>query len=184
MIIRDALLSDCTAIAQVHVDSWRTTYGGLFPSDYLDQLSYEQRSLIWQQRLNPVNDHHSDYFVVVAEDEFGQVIGFACGGIERTGDPIYQGELTAIYLLQPWQNKGLGRSLVRAVAKRLIRMNLNTMLIWALRDNPACQFYEKLGGQKLREKELTIADRHFLEIAYGWTDLTPLIHDHPSSNGM
>jgi hypothetical protein len=53
-------------------------------------------------------------------------------------------------------------------------MGPNTMLIWVLQDNPACGFYEKLGGQQLRQRESAIADRQFLEIAYGWTDITTL----------
>jgi len=33
------------------------------------------------------------YFTYVAEDESGEVIGFASGGEERPGDPVYKGDL-------------------------------------------------------------------------------------------
>jgi len=44
MIIRKAKLDDATGIAKVHVDSWRTTYKGIIPDDFLNNLSYEQRT--------------------------------------------------------------------------------------------------------------------------------------------
>jgi hypothetical protein len=40
MIIREAELYDAAAIAIVHVDSWRSTYRGIIPEDYLfDRLT-------------------------------------------------------------------------------------------------------------------------------------------------
>lgn len=39
MHIRKAAVEDAAAIAKVHVDSWRTTYKGIMPSDYLNSLS-------------------------------------------------------------------------------------------------------------------------------------------------
>ncbi len=40
--LREANVLDAAAIAKVHVDSWRTTYAGVVPEDFLAQLSYEQ----------------------------------------------------------------------------------------------------------------------------------------------
>lgn len=51
MLIRPARMADADAIARVHVDSWRTTYPGIVPDDYLATMSYEQRSGVWQRIL-------------------------------------------------------------------------------------------------------------------------------------
>ncbi len=45
VIVREASLEDAPAIARVHVDTWRTTYRGIIPEDYLATLSYQQRVL-------------------------------------------------------------------------------------------------------------------------------------------
>src|SRR3989442_5790865 len=37
--IRPAVVEDAPAIAQVHVESWKTTYKGIFPESLLDGLS-------------------------------------------------------------------------------------------------------------------------------------------------
>ena len=47
MNIRPARLEDVTAIARVHIDTWRTTFTGIVPQTYLDQLTYEESEEIW-----------------------------------------------------------------------------------------------------------------------------------------
>lgn len=51
MIIRKASLIDAEGIAKVHVDSWRTTYENIIPKDYLDNLSYNQRTDLWKNNI-------------------------------------------------------------------------------------------------------------------------------------
>jgi L-amino acid N-acyltransferase YncA len=86
MQIREATMADVAAIARVHVESWRTTYKGLLPDDYLASLTYEQREPLWGEILSKPAGHH---LVGVAEDDAGNVVGFASGGPERSGDPVY-----------------------------------------------------------------------------------------------
>jgi hypothetical protein len=54
MIIRRASPKDASAIAGVHVATWRATYAGIVPHEYLASLSAEQRSRFWGERIeNP-----------------------------------------------------------------------------------------------------------------------------------
>lgn len=94
--------------------------------------------------------------------------------MERANDPFYQGELNAIYILESHQNKGIGRELVRVVTERLSQMEIHSMLVWVLADNPASCFYEKLGGKKVNHKEIKKGETKLIEIAYGWTDTSNL----------
>lgn len=172
MIVREATYNDVPAIAKVHVDTWRTTYQGIVPDEYLASLSYEQRANGWYQILSHTPE--DSYFTYVVEGEPGEIVGFAGGGRERTGDPLYKGELTAIYIQQNHQGRGIGCRLVQAVAERLHLSGINTMLVWVLVDNPACQFYAALGGKPVREKELEIGGKPLIEVAYGWIDTESL----------
>lgn len=168
MIVREATHNDIPAIARVHVDTWRTTYRGIVPDEHLANLSYERRASGWYNILNRAPEN--GYFTYVAEGESGEIIGFASGGQERTGDPVYKGELMAIYILQTQQGKGIGRCLVQAVAKKLHLSGINSMLVWVLVDNPACQFYAALGGKPAHEKEIEIGGKSLIEVAYGWME--------------
>lgn len=49
MNFREANIGDAPGIAKVHVDSWRSTYKGIIPQSFLDGLSYEQRTKLWEK---------------------------------------------------------------------------------------------------------------------------------------
>jgi ribosomal protein S18 acetylase RimI-like enzyme len=173
--IRQAAVGDAAQIARVHVESWQTTYRGIMPDSFLDQLSYERRAEYWVETLSNAT---GSQFMYVAEVDSGtpyaKIVGFAMGGPERTGDPDYQGEIYAIYLLKAYQRQGLGLGLIQAIVERLYHTDMHSMLIWVLAQNAARHFYEALGGQAVRTQIVTIAGINFDEIAYGWTDITAL----------
>jgi GNAT superfamily N-acetyltransferase len=174
MLIREATPADAAAIARVHVESWRTTYRGIVPDDYLARLSHEGRECTWANALRGAGDAGAGTAVFVAEDDAGQVVGFASGGVERGGDPRYRGELYALYLLDTQQRRGLGHRLVGAVAERLARDGVGTMLTWVLADNPARRFYAAIGGRELRTQQIEIGGATLDEVAFGWDDITIL----------
>lgn len=167
MIIREARSQDSAAIARVHVESWRTTYTGVVPQSYLDQLSVERRADYWQ---DVIANSERQSVIFVAEDDQGQIIGFAIGGPEREGDPTYSAEIYAIYLFRDAQRGGIGRRLVAAVCEDLKQRGHGSLLIWVLADNPSRGFYEALGGQFVREKDIEIGGATLREVAYGWKD--------------
>ncbi len=172
MLIRVAEATDAAAIAKVHIDSWRATYKGIVPDEHLANLSNERGQQRWQNAIAANTE-----FIYVAEDD-GKVVGFACGGPERSGDPIYKGEIYEIYLLPEYQHCGIGRRLTAAIVERLIQAGMTSMLIWVLAKNPSRAFYEALGGQQIHDKEVTIGDVTLLEVAYGWRDIRPLAGSH------
>ena len=168
MLIRSAVPNDADAIARVHIDSWLTTYRGLMPDNVLDNLSFDRRREWWQSILRDQAEQ-----VLVAEED-SQVVGFTYFGAERENDPVYRGELYAIYLLMDYQKKGIGRLLFKASAEGLLKLGMNNMLLWVLSINPARHFYERLGGKYLRDKSVEIGGASLQESAYGWSDIHPL----------
>jgi GNAT superfamily N-acetyltransferase len=172
MHIRQATIADVAAIARVHVDSWRTTYKGLLPDDYLANLTYEQREPRWREILSKPVGHS---LVYVAEDHAGNIGGFASGGPERSGDPVYTGEVYAIYLLERWQGQGVGRQLTITLVRQLIQRGFTSLLIWVLADNPSRRFYEALGGQPVRDRLEMTGGVEVMDVAYGWLDARMLI---------
>ena len=162
-LIREARPEDAPALARVQVDTWRTTYRGIIPDEHLAGLSYERREERWREILSdPAGINY------VAETGSGEVVGLASGGPERDGDPLYRGEVYALYLLEPHQGRGIGRELFRVLAEHLRQEGLTGVLVWALADNPFCAFYERLRGTRVREKNVTIGGRPLVEVAYGW----------------
>ncbi len=185
MIIRQARLSDAAQLARVHVDTWRSTYGGLIPDDYLDRLDPERGRVGWERWLS---DAESGRFAVVAEDPSRGVVGFAYAGPARaatregppsTAEPAYSGELYAIYILAPHQRRGTGRLLMRAVVEALLREDLTSMMVWVLAANPARAFYESLGGRECGRQRVNIGGAELEEVAYGWDDVNRILDPGP-----
>jgi hypothetical protein len=112
-------------------------------------------------------------FLLVAERE-GEIVGFSSGGPERSGDEVYRGEIYALYVSPAYQRRGIGRRLVGASARRLLQAGTGNLLVWVLSANPSRQFYERLGGQLVREREIEIGGVSLPEVGYGWADLEAL----------
>ena len=171
-IIREATPTDAPGIARVHIDSWRTTYRGLVPDSYLASLRSEDRQRMWERALN---DPSYRGFLYVAEAEDGNVVGFAAGGPSRSEDVEYEGELYAIYILEDYQGKGIGRRLVKVIAERLTSAGIHSMLVWVLTGNPAQRFYEALGGEELRRQQFDLEGMTLDEVSYGWKDIFTIL---------
>lgn len=170
MQIREATQVDIPAIARVRIASWRTTYKGIVSQAVLDGLSQEDA----EQRTRRHFTAGSFYYVV--EEEGGEIVGFVTGGPEKDGDPIYRGEIYALYLLDSYQGQGWGRRLVAQAVERLRQAGYTSLLIWVLTDNhPARRFYEALGGQYVRTQPLQIGPDSLTEVAYGWNETSSLL---------
>lgn len=171
--IRSATPEDAAAIARVHVDSWRSTYRGIVPDSVLDSLDYESRAETWRRGIE---DTISSQVVFVAESPNGDIGGFVAAGPERSGDyPEYTAEIYAIYVADDWRGYGLGRSLVMRAVQALLEQGRPSMLIWALSENPACDFYRRLGGAKIAAQTVTIGQKPLEESAFGWDNIAMLL---------
>ncbi|MBP2242813.1 L-amino acid N-acyltransferase YncA [Cytobacillus eiseniae] len=165
MEIRKGKMSDAKGIAKVHVDSWRTTYVNIVPDEYLKEMTYESREQLWNQLIPNGN-------VFVAEDNNGKIVGFASGGRERSNQyEDFNGELYAIYLLEEYQRKGIGKLLFMQIVKYIQELGYNTMIVLVLAENPSCLFYEALGGRKIDALEVEILGKKLVETVYGWEDI-------------
>ncbi len=172
MAISQATPNDASAIAGVHVATWRATYAGIIPHEFLASLSTEQRSQFWRERIE--NPALSACLFVATTPQEG-VVGFVAGGPERTQDPEYTGEVHAIYVLPSRQGIGLGRRLFRAAARALADAQLRSLLVWVLEANPSRGFYESLGGRQVRRRTIEIGGAQLAEVGYGWDDTAVLI---------
>ena len=89
-------------------------------------------------------------------------------------DMPFAGELYAVYLLEEYQRKGIGRRLVGELCAWLLTQGLTSMYTWALEDNPYRRFYESLGGAEFRRQTMTLHGHDLVEVAYGWDDISSL----------
>lgn len=166
--IRESRVSDAAGLARVSVDSWKSTYTGIIPQEFLDSLTYENRTKQWEERLS---DPNGPGFTFVAENDNGDIIGYAGGLKGNSGNHLYTGEVGDIYLLKEYQRRGIGRRLMATVVLQLKQYGHSSLLVWVLEDNPYRIFYEALRGRPVGEKEVEIGGRKLKEVAYSWQNL-------------
>ena len=174
--IRPGKERDVPEISRVFANSWRTTYEGLVPEAFLKGLNEEAAAKLFTESL--ASTTHS-YFLHLAENAEGRIIGFVDGGKERSHPESGMGELYAIYLLKELQGQGTGRKLFQAATGSLVQAGMTTMIVWVLEQSPYRKFYESMGG-KLEPgiKRLDLMDRHVKLVPYRWEKLESLKRDH------
>ena len=172
MIIRQAKRSDINQIAEVQVSSWNTTYRGLLPDEVIDARTVENRRKNMSTHWRGFEGEEGTRIVLVAETEDNKIVGFAAGGDLFVKGLPYDGECYAIYIIKEFQRKGVGALLMKSLFKFLVSLDYNSMIVWILEDNPACKFYEKLGGVAKETKIDKYGNEEFKLIGYVWENLT------------
>src|ERR1700693_2665723 len=159
--IRPAVIEDARAIAEVHVESWRSTYRGIFPEALLNGWSVEKCESSWRDSLAA---HEPPSVITLAGcDAGGRVVAFVSGGRERTGQLGCDGEIHAIYLRREVQRRGLGTLLVRQFVHELDTRGFGSMAVWVLALNPSKSIYESLGGKVIGQQQIERGGQPFIE---------------------
>lgn len=161
-------------MAEVHIKSWRETYPGLLPDPMLARLSIAQQAIRWQRMLDHPRAGGGAIAFVAAEQD--TIVGYGSCGEQRT-ELLYEQGFTAevgeLYVLRCAQGRGVGSSLMKAMAAALLERGHHAMSLWVLEKNtPARGFYERLGGTRIAEKRRGLA-----EVAYGWANLQQLANE-------
>jgi ribosomal protein S18 acetylase RimI-like enzyme len=174
MLIREAALRDSAEIARVQVDTWRTTYRGIVPQSFLDEMDCDARAEWWREQLASGTSRTS----VLEVD--GILCGFIDGGRLREPVSNFDGEVYAFYIATEAQGCGCGRAMLRHLARELLQDGLTSAVVWVLEKNPACGFYARLGGEPAARQTITIGGADLEDVAYGWRDLRLLAEDAAS----
>lgn len=172
--IREAKQEDTLGMATVRVETWKATYRGILPDDFLNNLSQQQVAQHWKKMF--WEEKHAGVGLFVAENDRDEIIGIAICGPEQNNAPQYRGEIYVLYVLPAYQNRGIGKALLAACVQHLIReLAAKTMLIWVIAENPYRRFYEILGGKPVKEKTQKIGGKMILEAGYGWEEIDRLL---------
>ena len=114
--------------------TWKDAYVGIVNQEYLDNLKIE--------KVEEIAYKFKDDVIIAKDGE--KVVGFVAYGKCRDKDLETAGEIYAIYVLEDYHGKGIGK---RLVAEALEQLNgYHTVALWVFKDNArARRFYEKCG---------------------------------------
>jgi ribosomal protein S18 acetylase RimI-like enzyme len=164
LLLREATIADLRPLAELHVRTFNETHLGPFGSG----PSYSTREWQWREKLS---ESDATNFVLVLETATKELVGFIW--CHPTKDnPKWGARLNKIYLRREYQRRGLGKRMVAAAVDRLLEHGLTSMALFTEVDNePACNFYEQLGGERQLNEQGDFGGM------YGWADLRKLKHE-------
>lgn len=166
MKIRIATIEDAYAIAKVHVDSWKTTYKGIIPDHFLKSLTYEERTELWKQNII-----REDIYIIVAENNNGDIIGFADAWKRDNNLELNSCDLTSIYLLEEYHGIGVGKALMKELFIYFKKMGYSKIFVDVLEDNNTKHFYEYYNAQYVKNVQIKIGGKLLNESTYMWHEV-------------
>lgn len=171
-VFRIAQSSDAAAIAQLHADSWRATYRGLFSDAFLDGPVFEERARLWRTRFETWDPARNG---VVLMEHGSTLLGFACLMLDK--DPEWGARLDNLHVHKEAQGTGAGRQLMQHAARWVLEREADWPLhLMVFEGNArAVRFYAALGGSAVERREAVVEDgTSLVELRYVWRDLWAL----------
>lgn len=170
--IRRARLSDAPGIAAVHVATWRSAYADILPEEVLTRLSAPRLTRYYEHSLRlGVAMHVAASY---GRNEAPGVVGF-CSASRARESGLGDGEIETLYLLDDYQNRGLGGELLRIAAKHLWQTGCRSLYVWVLSENPSRYFYQRMRGRCVAEGVTNVGGENFAQTAFAWDPIETLL---------
>ncbi|HJU74974.1 MAG TPA: GNAT family N-acetyltransferase [Gemmatimonadaceae bacterium] len=139
--VRRAGPADASAIARLHIASWRAAYRAELPPAFLAALDETQRTQQWHERLEvPTTE-------VLLADRAGQVTGFCAHGPANAAHNLTSAwEIYGLHVAPDLRGTGIGTQLFGAACDRAREKGAAQLTLWVVATNaPARRFYEAKG---------------------------------------
>lgn len=153
IIYRKATIEDAYQIEYVAAHSWKETYTGYMPDEYLEEriLTIENKVERAQKLLINVDT----YYVAEVDKKVVGILYYKKSLDEKYKD---YGYLDSIYVLKDYQKIGIGKKLFEIAIKGIINLGYNKMYLDCLKGNNAVNFYKKYGGRTTTTADFPIKD--------------------------
>ena len=169
--IREMVLSDAEHIAQIHAQSWRTTYRGILAQEYLDGHVFCERLALWKKRLE-VPSPESLGFVAMFEDS---PVAFIFAYVSH--DAEWGTLVDNLHVAENVQRRGIARTLLQHLAaSQVARGATEGVYLEVYEDNHGARaFYETLKGRAVLRRQAPTPDGGSTwEWVYAWPTVQDL----------
>ncbi len=170
--VRTATVDDAEAINRVNIETWQSSYRGIFPEEFLAKLPLTKRL---ESTRNFFINLPPKTTAFVTEVPLVGVVGFSMGGATREKFQDFEGELYGLYVLKEYQRHGLGRLLLKATATYCEVSKFRKMFAWTLVASPYAAFYRKLGAVECGKQMRKFGPHSRELVAFGWSSISELL---------
>jgi diamine N-acetyltransferase len=149
MQIIEATEAEIPVIADIAEKTWPATYAAMIS---IEQIRYMLDTLYGTSELRRVIRDKSQKFLLLKDNL--EYPGFVAFGPRKEDPAIFK--VYKLYVLPNHHGKGYGKLLMDEVKRQLFAKNIGTLDLNVNRNNPALEFYKKLGFSIIREEDISI----------------------------
>jgi ribosomal protein S18 acetylase RimI-like enzyme len=139
---------DWRAIAELHLQSWRSAYRGILTDEYLDGEAEEDHARTWQARIGAGLPEAISTFVA---ERAGEVVGFVSvdAGAERAA--LWGPRVENLHSRPDCKGQGIGRALLQRGAQWVEERSPGSSIHLCVfeKNVEARGFYQHMGGREV-----------------------------------
>ena len=162
--IRNVIKEDLPSVVNIKIKGWQAAYKGIIEDAYLNNLDNE-----YEKRIHKMEENYMTNGFIVAEWNH-EIVGFCRYVLDNRFSPEIEtadGELCAIYVKPEMKRSGIGTKMFQYVIDDFKKNHKSKMVLWCLKDNePAKEFYIKMGGKIIGEKGITFGEKEYQECCF------------------
>ncbi|MDJ1501786.1 GNAT family N-acetyltransferase [Xanthocytophaga agilis] len=154
--IREATSNDFQTIQQIAHQTWPDTFGSILSKE---QIAY---MLDWMYSIPSLEEQitQKSHTFLLAEEE-DTTFGYISYQLNYTNQPKVK--IHKIYILPSSQGKGVGKALFTQVEAIARSHSQQTLSLNVNRQNPAVQFYERIGFHVTGQENIDIGNGFLME---------------------
>ncbi|HTF19419.1 MAG TPA: GNAT family N-acetyltransferase [Chryseolinea sp.] len=170
-ILRIATNDDAPLIATLHASSWMIAYRGLLSDEYLDNDLAGERFAYWSEKVTTLA---TGEFILLALDDENKIAGFIA--VMDQPQNGYRALVDNLHVRPDLKGRGIGRALMQGAARRLLDSGRSNYYLWVLNGNePACRFYESIGGLAADETTVHFGGKDVKATRFVWDSFETLL---------
>ena len=177
VLLRPASVADASAIAALHVASWRAAYRDLAPAEVFAAMDEPLRLRRWTATLSVPPDRQ----VILLAEQHGRLAGMGMAASPSEAAFGERGEIRSLYLDPAFQRLGIGRRLMAALAARIEGWGYGGAALGGVAGNDrAIAFYRALGGRRAGRYLDPGPFWRSENLIFVWDELSELVRAGPS----
>lgn len=151
-IIR-ATIEHVDMVGYVHSNAWKSTYQNIFSKEYLETDTINKRK---EEFMDSLDNNNIQYYLVTENDNAIGIVKLV------TKDNIC--EISSIYFLKKYRNKGYGTETINYLKKKYHNYRI---VLWVLKNNlNARRFYKKNQFVETGETRVIYRGKEYEQIKY------------------
>ncbi len=149
--------------AKINAISWLESYNGIVSQEFLNKINTNVEIGKVAEKLVKGLKDESKRFLLQVDNKY---VGLFRVRKTKYDEYSLYGELGALYLLNKFKNRGLGKVMFEYAKKELKKMGYTNMIVGCLENNPSNNFYIHMGGKYAKKNPIIIGEQELNENLY------------------